>query len=102
MVLRTSHPGCNPPVLHGGGVQNANCFTHAATYLISILVSLLYFLAFGVNMFFDVPAHPNPVLYTNLAYSVPMNILQSFGGTVDVQIDIPGTLAMHLDQVNIS
>lgn len=51
----------------------------------------------GVDLFFDVPQHPNPTIYTYVAYSTPMNVSYGFG-SCSIQCDWNGTLAMHLDQ----
>ena len=53
---------------------------------------------FGVNLFFNIPVHPNPTLYTNTALSVPMQVVRHIGGNVDANLDINGPLSSYLNQ----
>jgi len=52
---------------------------------------------YGVDVFFDVPQHPNPTMYTYTAHSTPILIGRSYGN-VQVQCDWTGTLNMYLNE----
>ena len=59
---------------------------------------LLSRLAFGIDIFFEIPQHPNPTIYAYTVHSMPMQVQNTVGAT-SVVCDWNGTLSMYLDQV---
>ena len=55
-------------------------------------------LAFGIDIFFEIPQHPNPIIYAYTVHSTPMQVQNTVGAT-SVMCDWNGTLSMYLDQV---
>ena len=62
------------------------------------LMQIYFIIVYGVDLFFDMPQHPNPTVYTYCAYSTTMYIQYNYGA-VNVQCDWLGTLSLHLDKV---
>jgi len=54
----------------------------------------------GTDLFFNMPLHPNPVIYTYMAISVqiPISIPHTIGGSVDMTCDWMGILSQYLNQ----
>ena len=54
----------------------------------------------GIDLFFNMPLHPNPKVYSYMAISVPIQMNYTFGlqGKVDLLCDWMGTLGQHLNQ----
>lgn len=51
----------------------------------------------GTDLFFNMPLHPNPIIYTYMAISVPIPLRFSYG-TVDIVCDWQGNLAQYFNQ----
>ena len=54
----------------------------------------------GTDLFFNMPLHPNPIIYTYMAISVPIPLKVSYGAArgIDVVCDWMGNLSQHLNQ----
>ena len=54
----------------------------------------------GTDLFFNMPLHPNPTIYTYMAISVPipLTVSYTFGGTLDLVCNWMGNLSQHLNQ----
>ena len=62
---------------------------------------LFYLLGMGVDLFFDIPTHPNPRRYVYQAVNVPINVSVSPGfpaGKIQVYCDWLGQMAAFLQQ----
>jgi len=53
---------------------------------------------FGVNLFFNIPRHPNPTLYSHIAFCSPMQVIRNYGGNVDYNFDVNGPLTAYMNQ----